>query len=68
MKDTVLITGATGFLGEYLVKRLAGRYRVLALGRNREKAGSWRNRARYFALEILRIKNLAPVILKVSVM
>ena len=37
MKDTVLITGATGFLGEYLVKRLAGRYRVLALGRNREK-------------------------------
>lgn len=35
--ETVLVTGATGFLGEYLVRRLAGRYRVLALGRNREK-------------------------------
>lgn len=36
-KETVLITGATGFLGEYLVRRLVGEYRVLALGRNREK-------------------------------
>lgn len=38
-KQTVLVTGATGFLGEYLVKRLTGKYRVLALGRNREKGG-----------------------------
>ncbi len=37
MKDTILITGATGFLGGYLVKRLTGEYRVLALGRNRER-------------------------------
>ena len=36
-KQTVLVTGATGFLGEYLVKRLTKEYRVLALGRNREK-------------------------------
>ena len=36
-KDTVLVTGATGFLGEYLVRRLTGKYRVLALGRNRDK-------------------------------
>ena len=36
-KNTVLVTGATGFLGEYLTKRLTKRYRVLALGRNREK-------------------------------
>jgi len=36
-KQTVLVTGATGFLGEYLVKRLTEKYRVLALGRNREK-------------------------------
>ena len=36
-KKTVLVTGATGFLGEYLIKRLTKRYRVLALGRNREK-------------------------------
>lgn len=35
--ETVLVTGATGFLGEYLIRRLAGKYRVLALGRNREK-------------------------------
>lgn len=34
---TVLVTGATGFLGEYLIRQLAGQYRVLALGRNREK-------------------------------
>ena len=34
---SVLITGATGFLGEYLVRRLVGEYRVLALGRNQEK-------------------------------
>ena len=37
MKHKVLITGATGFLGEYLIRRLTGKYRVLALGRNREK-------------------------------
>jgi len=37
IKDTVLVTGATGFLGQYLVRRLAVHYRVLALGRNREK-------------------------------
>lgn len=36
-RETVLITGATGFLGGYLVRRLAGEYRVLAMGRNREK-------------------------------
>lgn len=36
-RETVLVTGATGFLGEYLVKRLTKRYRVLALGRNRER-------------------------------
>lgn len=35
--ETVLVTGATGFLGEYLVRRLTDRYRVLALGRNKEK-------------------------------
>ena len=32
-KNTVLITGATGFLGEYLVRRLTKEYRVLAMGR-----------------------------------
>ena len=37
LRQTVLITGATGFLGEYLVRRLTGEYRVLALGRNRER-------------------------------
>ncbi|MCI9558917.1 NAD-dependent epimerase/dehydratase family protein [Candidatus Ventrimonas sp. KK005] len=36
-KKTVLVTGATGFLGEYLVRRLVGKYRVLGLGRNVEK-------------------------------
>ena len=36
-KNTVLITGATGFLGEYLVRRLTKEYRVLAMGRNREQ-------------------------------
>lgn len=36
-KQTVLVTGATGFLGEYLVRRLVKEYQVLALGRNREK-------------------------------
>ena len=36
-KNTVLITGATGFLGEYLVMRLTKEYRVLAMGRNREQ-------------------------------
>lgn len=36
-QETVLVTGATGFLGEYLVRRLVKKYRVLALGRNKEK-------------------------------
>lgn len=35
--ETVLVTGATGFLGEYLVRCLTKKYKVLALGRNREK-------------------------------
>ena len=35
--QTVLVTGATGFLGEYLVRRLVKAYRVRALGRNRER-------------------------------
>lgn len=38
-RETVLVTGATGFLGEYLVKRLVKNYRVLALGRNVERGG-----------------------------
>lgn len=36
-RETVLVTGATGFLGEYVVRRLLGRYRVLAMGRNTAK-------------------------------
>ena len=28
LQETVLITGATGFLGEYLVRRLIKKYRV----------------------------------------
>lgn len=36
-KETVMVTGATGFLGEYLVRCLVPEYRVLALGRNREQ-------------------------------
>ncbi len=43
MADTnkrVLVTGATGFIGQALVKRLAGRYDVVALSRSAEKAGN----------------------------
>lgn len=36
-RETVLVTGATGFLGEYLVRLLTHEYQVRALGRNREK-------------------------------
>ena len=36
-KKTVLVTGATGFLGEYLTARLVKEYHVLALGRNAQK-------------------------------
>lgn len=35
--ERVLVTGATGFLGEYLVRQLTGDYQVLALGRNEKK-------------------------------
>lgn len=35
--ETVLITGATGFLGGYLVRLLIQEYQVRALGRNRNK-------------------------------
>lgn len=42
-KQTVLVTGATGFLGEYLVKRLTRKYRVLALGRNEKKGRQLEN-------------------------
>lgn len=37
IRETVLITGATGFLGEYLVRSMASGYNVLAMGRDREK-------------------------------
>ena len=37
LQETVLITGATGFLGEYIVRRLIKKYRVLALGRNQKR-------------------------------
>ena len=34
----VLVTGATGFLGEYIVKELSEKgYKVIAFGRNEEK-------------------------------
>ena len=33
----VLVTGATGFLGEYLIRRLTNQYEVYALGRNLER-------------------------------
>ena len=36
--ETVLITGATGFLGTYLIQEFLPHYRVRALGRNRGKA------------------------------
>lgn len=38
MKETVLVTGATGFLGGYLIRELEEQgYRILAIGRNRER-------------------------------
>jgi len=39
-RETVLITGATGFLGEYLVRLLVREYHVRALGRNRKKGSA----------------------------
>lgn len=35
--ESILITGATGFLGEYLIKELSNDYFVYALGRNLQK-------------------------------
>ena len=34
----VVITGATGFIGKSLCKRLCGRYEIVGLSRNAEKA------------------------------
>lgn len=40
MRETVLLTGATGFLGGYVIEELLGQgYRVIAIGRN-EKRGN----------------------------
>lgn len=58
MKHKVLITGATGFLGEYLIRRLTGKYRVLALGRNREKGRQLEKLGAEFCQGILQIKKL----------
>ncbi len=33
----VLVTGATGFLGSYILKELEGKYDITAVGRNRER-------------------------------
>ena len=38
MKKVVLVTGATGFLGKYLISELSESYNVIAIGRN-ETAG-----------------------------
>ena len=34
MKEVVLVTGATGFLGKYLIAELSDSYKVIAIGRN----------------------------------
>ncbi|MCR5063112.1 MAG: NAD-dependent epimerase/dehydratase family protein [Treponema sp.] len=34
MKEVVLVTGATGFLGKYLITELSDSYKVIAIGRN----------------------------------
>lgn len=41
--ETVLVTGATGFLGGYLVKELTPHYNVYALGRNHDKKETLEN-------------------------
>ena len=33
----VLVTGATGFLGSYILKELKGKYDIISVGRNKEK-------------------------------
>lgn len=38
MRQTVLVTGATGFLGKYLIEELSSSYDIIAIGRN-EKVG-----------------------------
>ncbi len=53
-QETVLVTGATGFLGEYVVKRLTGKYHVLAMGRNTEKEDIWKHWGPGSARPILR--------------
>lgn len=65
MKDTerktVLVTGATGFLGEYLVKRLTERYQVLALGRNEEKGRQLEAyQARFCPGDLTKEESIAP--------
>ena len=39
MKQNVLLTGATGFLGKYIIKELENKnYRIVAIGRNEKIA------------------------------
>ena len=33
----VLVTGATGFLGSYILKELKGKYDIISVGRNEDK-------------------------------
>ena len=35
--EKVMVTGATGFLGSYILKELSGKYDIISVGRNDEK-------------------------------
>jgi len=49
MRDSVIVTGATGYFGRYFVEHLAREYQVIAIGRDKHKLDS------FFADEIIKV-------------
>lgn len=59
MRQTVLVTGATGFLGKYLIEELSSNYDIIAIGRN-EKIGQTLNseHCKFYKVDFSNINSL----------
>ena len=69
MKQTILLTGATGFLGKYVIKELETReYKIIAIGRN-AKIGKEREseNCKFYQVDFINKEELEKVFIKENI-
>lgn len=66
--ETILVTGATGFLGKYIVEELASNnYNIIAIGRNENKGKVLeRNNVEFRRVDLLDYETVEKIIAKVT--